>query len=136
MPSRSRLSLPHLALLIPAQSCLALPSPRSVHTSICPFVCVLVLQPIHLSIHQYMYVHLPNWSSSRSISYSHCSCLVIIIILARSITNRYRKTKTAFFFKLSHNMGHMTILACILFGGDLGGHLGLVTNFLKTIRWP
>ena len=33
-------------------------------------------------------------------------------------------------------MGHMTILVCILFGGDLGGHLGLATNFLKTIRWP
>ena len=32
-------------------------------------------------------------------------------------------------------MGHMKILVCILFGGDLGGHLGLATNFLKTITW-
>ena len=65
--------------------------------------------------------------------------IIIIIILARSISNRFpidtEKTKTAFFFKLSHNMGHMKILVCILFGGDLGGHLGLATNFLKTIRW-
>ena len=53
----------------------------------------------------------------------------------QSISHRYRKTKTAFFFKLSHNMCHMKILVCILFGGDLGGHLGLATNFLKTIRW-
>ena len=65
--------------------------------------------------------------------------IIIIIIIARSITgqlqNDTEKTKTAFFFKLSHKMGHMKILVCILFGGDLGGHLGLATNFLKTIRW-
>ena len=64
---------------------------------------------------------------------------IIIIILARSITKRLQndseKTKTAFFFKLSHNMGHIMMTVCIRFGGILGSHLGLATNFLKTIRW-
>ena len=55
---------------------------------------------------------------------------------ARRLQNDTEKTKTAFFLKLSHKMVHIKIVVCILFGGDLGGHLGLATNFLKTIRWP
>ena len=79
-----------------------------------------------------------------------CSCLVIIldrdtsILLSKTMTiiilacvdykTIQKKTKIAFFLKLSHKMGHVTIFVCICFGGDLGGHLGLAINFLKTIR--
>ena len=31
-------------------------------------------------------------------------------------------------------MGYIKTHVCILFGGILGGHLGLATNLLKTIR--
>ena len=54
---------------------------------------------------------------------------------ARRLQNDTEKNKTSFFLKLSHKMGHITIHCCILFGGILGGHLGLATNFLKIIRW-
>ena len=32
-------------------------------------------------------------------------------------------------------MGHTRIQCCILFGGDLGVHLGLAAILLKTIRY-
>ena len=32
-------------------------------------------------------------------------------------------------------MGHIKTHVCILFGGILGGHLGLAAILLKTIRW-
>ena len=75
--------------------------------------------------------------TSRSILLSEPMTIIIILarIDARRLQNDTEKIKTAFFLKLSHKMGHIKIWCCILVGGDLGRHLGLVTNFLKTIRW-
>ena len=63
------------------------------------------------------------------------SLVILLHIDERRLQNNTENTKTALFLKLSHKMGHIKIWCCILFGGDLGGHHGLATSFLKTIRW-